>query len=68
MTNPEIARTRLIVYLRQAGLSTARALANVDDFAHQLAEQIRQTPCTPGVDICACCSLAADRIDPKAQP
>jgi hypothetical protein len=40
----------------------------LDQRAHQLAEQIRQTPCAPGVDICACCSLAADRIDPEVKP
>ncbi|WP_318205374.1 hypothetical protein [Streptomyces sp. SCL15-4] len=35
------ARDRLLAYLRQAGLSTARAEANLDAFAHELAEQQR---------------------------
>ncbi|WP_037616408.1 hypothetical protein [Streptomyces aureus] len=34
-------RDRLLAYLRQAGLSTARAEANLDAFAHELAEQQR---------------------------
>jgi hypothetical protein len=36
--------------------------------AHYLAEQIRQTPCDPGVDVCACCAKAADAIDPEVKP
>lgn len=35
-------RDRLLAYLRESGLSTARAEANLDAFAHELAEQIRQ--------------------------
>ncbi|MFJ8146573.1 hypothetical protein ACIQ6R_16100 [Streptomyces sp. NPDC096048] len=35
------ARDALIAYLRQAGLSTARAEANLDAFAHELAEEQR---------------------------
>ena len=35
------ARDRLLAYLRQTGLSTARAEANIDAFAHELAEQQR---------------------------
>ena len=36
------ARDALLAYLRQAGLSTARAEANLDAFAHELAEQQRK--------------------------
>lgn len=35
------ARDALVAYLRQAGLSTARAEANLDAFAHELAEEQR---------------------------
>lgn len=35
------ARSRLLAYLQQTGLSTARAEANLDAFAHELAEQQR---------------------------
>ncbi|MCG0065016.1 hypothetical protein L0F81_17225 [Streptomyces tricolor] len=35
------ARDRLLAYLRQTGLSTARAEANLNAFAHELAEQQR---------------------------
>ncbi|MET8585715.1 hypothetical protein ABZX39_33330 [Streptomyces collinus] len=36
------SRARLIAYLCQAGLSTARANAVADDYAHSLAEVIRK--------------------------
>jgi len=36
------SRARLIAYLSQAGLSTARANAALDDYAHSLAEVIRK--------------------------
>lgn len=35
------ARDTLVAYLRQAGLSTPRAEANLDAFAHELAEEQR---------------------------
>ena len=34
-------RDALLAYLRQSGLSTPRAEANLDAFAHELAEGIR---------------------------
>lgn len=36
------ARGALLAYLRQAGLSTRRAEANVDAYAHELAEEQRR--------------------------
>lgn len=68
------ARARLIAYLQQTGLSTARAEANVDAFAHELAERIRRerddadvpgSPATP--QIIRGMSHAADLIDPVEQ-
>lgn len=38
---PEDSRARLIAYLCQAGLSTARANAVLDDYTHGLAEKQR---------------------------
>lgn len=35
------SRARLIAYLCQAGLSTARANAVIDDYSHSLAEKVR---------------------------
>jgi hypothetical protein len=73
------ARARLIAYLQQTGLSTARAEANVDAFAHELAEQQRMWALdyvgggddssydyTYAVTLGA--KLAADLIDPGAGP
>lgn len=64
------ARARLIAHLQQAGLSTARAEANVDAYAHELAEEIRAqadreygNDCTYGVGMC----FGADAIDPEKQ-
>ncbi|NUS83696.1 MAG: hypothetical protein HOY75_13355 [Streptomyces sp.] len=63
------ARARLIAHLQQAGLSTARAEANVDAYAHELAEQIRTTD-LPEIHVDMFdngTQWAADLIDPKAQ-
>lgn len=62
------ARARLIAYLQQTGLSTARAEANVDAFAHELAQQQRNWDAEvegytdPQMAVYA----VADLIDPKA--
>ncbi|MEV7975415.1 hypothetical protein [Streptomyces sp. NPDC086519] len=72
------ARGRLLAYLQQSGLSTARAEANLDAFAHELAEQQRTWALdydgaqdssydyTYAVTLGA--KLAADLIDPCAGP
>ncbi|MFL4491593.1 hypothetical protein ACJ6WD_10070 [Streptomyces sp. VTCC 41912] len=65
------SRARLIAYLCQAGLSTARANAVLDDYAHGLAEQIRAAwtnhdPGKPGNVTMLSPLNAADLIDPKA--
>jgi ABC-type microcin C transport system duplicated ATPase subunit YejF len=72
------ARARLLAYLQQAGLSTARAEANLDAFAHQLAERQRhhfgiagapiRAHCDPDCDFCQGVTSAADLIDPETQP
>lgn len=73
------ARARLIVYLQQTGLSTARAEANVDAFAHELAEQQRMWALDYDGDgddssydytyaVTLGAKLAADLIDPGAAP
>jgi len=36
------ARDRLLAYLRQTGLSTARAEATIDAFVQELAEHLRE--------------------------
>lgn len=60
------ARDALLAYLRQAGLSTQRAEANLDAFAHELAEQLRDERPQYNPDW-KCWGDAADRIDPEAQ-
>ncbi|HEY9408460.1 MAG TPA: hypothetical protein VIP77_02670 [Jiangellaceae bacterium] len=74
------ARARLLAYLQQSGLSTARAEANIqavlDEHAHQLAEQIRTTafaddgPATKWNwwDAATIPASCADLIDPEPQP
>jgi hypothetical protein len=67
---PDDSRARLIAYLCQAGLSTARANAVLDDYTHGLAEKIRAAwadhdPKKPG-NVCMLSALnAASFIDPK---
>jgi len=62
------ARSRLIAHLQQAGLSTARAEAIVDSYAHELAEQLRADAATGDKSGLTRIYLrvAADRVDPKA--
>jgi sirohydrochlorin ferrochelatase len=69
------ARDNLLVYLRQAGLSTPRAEANLDAFAHELAQRIREE--RDGLDpfsgmdaptVISALSRAASLIDPSASP
>lgn len=36
------ARSRLLAYLQQAGLSTPRAESNIDAFAHELLDSVRR--------------------------
>jgi hypothetical protein len=63
-------RARLIAYLQQGGLSTARAEANLDAFAHELAEQIRTTD-LPAIHVDMFdngTQWAANLIDPEATP
>jgi hypothetical protein len=71
---PDDSRARLIAYLCQAGLSTSRANAVLDDYAHSLAEQIRadipdDISYHPGEALTECegCATvrAANLIDPK---
>ena len=63
-------RAPLVAYLCQAGLSTARAKAVIDEYTHGLAEKIRKAwadhdPKKPG-NVCMLSALnAADLIDPK---
>lgn len=63
------SRARLIAYLCQAGLSTARANAVLDDYTHGLAEKIRAEKGSgtyePGVYFHGGIDYAADLIDPK---
>lgn len=59
------SRARLIAYLCQAGLSTARANAVLDDFTHQLAEEIRLAA-EARVGWGQPMREAADVIDPEA--
>lgn len=72
------ARARLIAYLQQAGLSTARAEANLDAYARELAQQQRnhfgvgnaptvRAHCDPDYDFCQGVTSAANLIDPEAQ-
>lgn len=71
------SRARLITYLCRAGLSTARANAAVDDYAHELAEKIREDvgddiAAHPGFAEMAECegcatARAANLIDPKVK-
>ena len=60
------SRARLIAYLCQAGLSTVRANAVLDDYTHGLAEKIRALD---AIDAALAgqhaWSDAADLIDPK---
>jgi hypothetical protein len=63
------SRARLISYLCQAGLSTARANAVLDDYAHGLADKIRdhaRTVAKPGTPGYAGLVTAADLITPGA--
>lgn len=61
------ARDRLIAYLRQSGLSTPRAEANLDAFAHELAERIREAGAYWGEWAATgkAYRAAADIIDPQ---
>lgn len=72
------ARARMLAYLQQSGLSTARAEANIqavlDEHAHQLADQQREDidlTAHSGESIYPCedCAVvrAAASIDPEAQ-
>ncbi|MER6182981.1 hypothetical protein [Streptomyces sp. NPDC001652] len=70
------SRARLIAYLCQAGLSTARANAVLDAYGHGLAEKIRDEigddiSKHPGEALTECdgCALvrAANLIDPKVK-
>ncbi|WP_060888043.1 helix-turn-helix domain-containing protein [Streptomyces caniscabiei] len=54
------ARARLLAYLQQSGLSTARAEANLDAYAHELAETVRELS-RQGYSA----QEAANKIDPK---
>lgn len=61
------ARDQLLADLQQAGLSTPRAEATIDAYAHELAEQQRATgrdDYCPGVDCCGEHGGVADLIDP----
>ena len=68
------SRARLITYLCQAGLSSARANAAVDDYTHQLAERQRQfaekryNEDAPPIPYAGYQGMldAADTIDPEA--
>lgn len=73
---PQDSRARLIAYLCQAGLSTARANAVLDDYTHGLAEKIREDirddiSYHPGEALTECEGCAtvrgADLIDPKVK-
>lgn len=63
------SRARLIAYLCQAGLSTARANAVIDDYIHGLAERQRSfadgTLKTFGEQEQVAGRATADLIDPK---
>lgn len=60
------SRARLIAYLCQAGLSTARANAVLDDYTHRLAEKIRALdPVEAALAGAHAWSDAADLIDPR---
>ncbi|WP_037616372.1 hypothetical protein [Streptomyces aureus] len=69
------ARARMVAHLQQAGLSTARAEANLDAYAHELAEQQREHLRQDGYEpdcVCEGCSACLardyiDLIDPKVQ-
>jgi hypothetical protein len=62
-------RARLITYLCQAGLSTPRANAVLNDYAHHLAEQIREHKGTTSLEnghyFFSGVAFAADLIDPQ---
>lgn len=71
---PQDSRARLIAYLCQAGLSTVRANAVLDDYTHGLAEKIREDvdlDAHPGEAVYECegCATvrAANLIDPKVK-
>ncbi|WP_392971076.1 hypothetical protein [Streptomyces sp. LN245] len=73
------ARARMLAYLQQSGLSTARAEANIqaalDEHAHQLAERIRTTAADddgPAAkwnwwDVAEIPGNCADLIDPEVK-
>ena len=65
-------RAALVAYLRQAGLSTPRAEANLDAFAHELAEQQRTYAREVGVPLEDGDTVSAgdviDLIDPHVGP
>ncbi|MFG3585066.1 hypothetical protein [Streptomyces sp. NPDC047990] len=61
------ARNRLIAHLQQAGLSTARAEANLDAYAHELAEQQRTFLRSKGTVWTGSIGQVIDHIDPEAQ-
>ncbi|MGQ4353132.1 hypothetical protein [Streptomyces drozdowiczii] len=67
---PEDSRARLIAYLCQAGLSTVRANAVLDAYAHALAERIRAEQGTTSLEnghhFFSGMDFAADLIDPVA--
>lgn len=58
----------VLLLMRHEDVEEAAMAAAVDAYARHLADKVRQTPCAPGVDVCACCSKAADLIDPEKQP
>lgn len=70
------ARSQLIAHLQQAGLTTARAEANVDAYAHELAEQQRADAqarhdrdySDNRIFRLTGARAAADLIDPQKQP
>lgn len=67
------ARDALVAYLRQAGLSTPRAEANLDAFAHELAEEqrafVREEGVSTGDDpYIVGVSDVIDLIDPQVGP
>jgi len=67
------ARDALVAYLRQAGLSTPRAEANLDAFAHELAEEQRAFVKEEGVPTgddpyIVGVSDVIDLIDPHVDP
>ncbi|MDX3324739.1 hypothetical protein PV405_08670 [Streptomyces sp. ME02-6979-3A] len=65
---PQDSRARLIAYLCQAGLSTARANAVLDDYTHGLAEKIRALdPIDAALAGQHAWNDAADLIDPKVK-